>query len=115
MPSCPRKVSPSMATIDGDHLKSGVVREANASTSLSLNALIASVATATVSPDIALLRQPGGFEGFGPGRVRTPVGEKAVTDREDLDDLEGHFVLTALRHSVQCGHGDDLITGVQEF
>src|SRR6476660_8638976 len=62
-----------------------------------------------------LLRQPGGFEGFVPGRVLTPLGEKAVTDREDLDDLDGDFVLTALRHRVQCDHGDDLITGVQEF
>src|SRR6478735_1863130 len=25
------------------------------------------------------------------------------------------IVLTALRHRVQCGHGDDLITGLQEF
>jgi hypothetical protein len=43
-----------MATIDGDHSKSGVVREANASISLSLKALIACVATATFSPDIAV-------------------------------------------------------------
>jgi hypothetical protein len=49
----PRNISLSMATIDGDHSKSGVVRAAKPSTSVRLKASIARVATSTFCSDIA--------------------------------------------------------------
>src|SRR6476469_9627783 len=59
MPARPTKTSPSIATIDGDHSKSGAVSSANRSRSFALNASIRRSTSSTSSCDIALLPGAG--------------------------------------------------------
>src|SRR3954470_4059195 len=105
MPSRPTKVSPSTATIDGDHSKSGVVRAANASISRSLNARIACLAISTPSEDIAAQSSrlaQGADAGWGVGVLRLGLGGHLLPVGADL----AHHALEAwLRRGVDVGHG----------
>jgi hypothetical protein len=62
-----------------------------------------------------LPRQPGGFEGLIPCRVGVSLNEQPVADRPDLDHVDLHLLLAALRHRVLRRHDDDSIARVDEL
>jgi hypothetical protein len=81
-----------------------------------LTASIQARTSSTFSCDIALLRQPGGFEGFVSRRIFAATRDLAFADREDdSEDLIGLDTadLGASAHPFSRDHS--VCTGVEQF